>query len=85
MHYLLFFLLRLKIKFLPYADEIYEGLKDISKGSKMSDDQMNELYKCFIYCLQPAVRSKIRVYSLDSEEHLDDTIFEAIIEGNWSY
>jgi len=42
---------------------------------------MNDLFNYFLYCLQPAIRSKIRVYSLDSDHNLDDTIFEAIIQG----
>lgn len=42
---------------------------------------MNDLFNRFLYCLQPAVRSKIHIYSLDSDHDLDDTIFEAIIEG----
>jgi len=42
---------------------------------------MNSLFNYFLYCLQPAVRSKIRVYSLDGDHDLDDTIFEAIIQG----
>ena len=42
---------------------------------------MTELFHYFLYCLQPAIRSKIRIYSLDSDHDLDDTIFEAIIGG----
>jgi hypothetical protein len=57
------------------------GLKDISKGSKTSDKQMDELFHYFLYCLQPAIRSKIRIFSLESDHDLDDTIFEAIIQG----
>ncbi|CAF3990732.1 unnamed protein product [Rotaria sordida] len=71
----------LKTKFRPYTNEIRDGLRDISKGSKTSDKEMDELLKCFLYCLQPAVRSKIRIFSLDSDESLDDTIFEAIVEA----
>ncbi|UJR35044.1 hypothetical protein I4U23_027820 [Adineta vaga] len=71
---------RLKMKFHPYAEEICDGLKDISKGSK-KDGNFEELFHCILYCLQPAVRSKIRIYSLDSDLDLDDTIFEAIIHA----
>jgi hypothetical protein len=42
---------------------------------------MNNLFNSFLYCLQPAIRSKIQVYSLDDDHDLDDTIFEAIIQG----
>ncbi|CAF1216246.1 unnamed protein product, partial [Rotaria magnacalcarata] len=72
---------KLKTKFHSYEDEIYDGLKEISKGSKTSKEEMDRLFKYFLYCLQPAVRSKIRIYSLDSDQPLDDTIFEAIIEA----
>jgi hypothetical protein len=56
-------------------------LRDISKGSKTSEKEIDGLFNYFIYCLQPAVRSNIRIYSLESDHELDDTIFEAIIEG----
>jgi len=79
--YLLIFVERLKTKFRPYADEILDGLRDISKGSKSSAEEMNNLFNSFLYCLQPAIRSKIQVYSLDDDHDLDDTIFEAIIQG----
>ncbi|CAF1134485.1 unnamed protein product [Rotaria sp. Silwood1] len=72
---------RLKTKFRSYADEIRDGLRNISKGSNSSDKQINELFKYFLYCLQPAVRSRIRIFSLDSNESLDDTIFEAIVDA----
>ncbi|CAF0766794.1 unnamed protein product [Rotaria sp. Silwood1] len=72
---------KLKTKFRPYADEIRDGLRELSKGSKTSDKQIDELHKYFLYCLQPAVRSKIRIFSLDSNESLDNTIFEAIVEA----
>jgi hypothetical protein len=42
---------------------------------------MDDLYNYFLYCLQPAVRTKIRIFSLDSDHDLDDIIFEAIIQG----
>lgn len=73
--------LRLKTKFRSYAEEINEGLKEIAKGTEKSKEEANHLFNCFLYCLQPAVRSKIRVYSIDSDHNLDYTIFEAIIQG----
>ncbi|CAF1532094.1 unnamed protein product [Adineta ricciae] len=63
-----------------YEDEIRLGLKDISKGSKSSEETINHLFKCFLFCLQPAIRCKIQVYSLDGDHDLDDTIFVAIIQ-----
>ena len=47
-----------------YEEEIRNGLKDISKGSRTSEKQMNELFYCFLYCLQPAIRNKIKIFSL---------------------
>ncbi|CAF1230161.1 unnamed protein product [Rotaria sordida] len=70
-----------KTNFLPYIDEIRDGLRDISKGSNSSDVQIDKLLEYFLYCLQPTVRSKIRIFSLDSNESLDDTIFEVIIHA----
>ncbi|CAF1249047.1 unnamed protein product [Adineta ricciae] len=71
---------RLKSQFYSYGDEICDGLKDISKGSKKNEN-FDELFHCILYCLQPAVRSRIRIYSLDNDRDLDDTIFEAIIHA----
>jgi hypothetical protein len=56
-------------------------LKDISKGSRTSEKQMDDLFHYFLYCLQPAIRNKIKIFSLNSDHDLDDTIFEAIIQG----
>ena len=52
----------------------------IALGDK-NDKKREGLFNDFLYCLQPAVRSRIQVYSLDSDQTLDDTIFEAIIQG----
>ena len=75
------FLLRLRHLFSTYEDAIRQGLKDISKGSRTSDEEMNNLLDYFLYCLQPAMRNRIQIFSLDSNFDLDDTIFEAIIQG----
>ncbi|CAF0911252.1 unnamed protein product [Rotaria sp. Silwood1] len=72
---------RLRNLFCRYEEEIRNGLKAISKGSRTSDKQMDELFNYFLYCLQPAVRSKIQIYSLESNHDLDDIIFEAIIRA----
>jgi len=42
---------------------------------------MDDLFHYFLYCLQPAIRNKIQIFSLNSDHDLDDTIFEAIIQG----
>ncbi|CAF4967766.1 unnamed protein product [Rotaria sp. Silwood1] len=68
-----------KTNFRSYEHEIRDGLRDISKGSSSSTEQIDELLEYFLYCLQPTVRSKIRIFSLDSKESLDDTILEAIV------
>ena len=75
------FAFRLEKAFEPYLVDIRDGLKEVSKGSKTSEKELKDLSNAFLYCLQPAMRSKIRVYSLDSDYDLDDTIFEAIIQG----
>ncbi|UJR10750.1 hypothetical protein I4U23_014938 [Adineta vaga] len=71
---------KLRNFFHRYEEEIRLGLKDISKGSKTSDETIDKLFKYFLFCLQPAIRCKIQIYSLDSDHDLDDTIFEAIIQ-----
>jgi hypothetical protein len=78
---LILFVSRLRNFFHLYEDEIRHGLKDISKGSKTSEKQMNDLFHYFLYCLQPAIRNKIQIFSLDNDHDLDDTIFQAIIQG----
>ena len=75
---------RLKIKFGSYVDEILDGLREISKDSKTWERRVGDLLVYLLYCLQPAVRSKIRIFSLESDHKLDDTIFEAIIQGKHS-
>ena len=72
---------RLREKFHLYLSEITSGLKSISKGSRTAPKDINMFLNQFLFCLQPAFRSYIRIFSLDSEHNLDDTIFEAIING----
>ncbi|CAF1110172.1 unnamed protein product [Rotaria sordida] len=72
---------KLRNLFRRYEEEIRNGLKAISKGSRTSEKQMDELFNYFLYCLQPAIRNKIQIYSLESNYDLDDTIFEAIIQA----
>lgn len=74
--------IRLQNLFCHYEKEIRNGLKDISKGSRSTDEEINKLFYYFLYCLQPAIRNRIRIFSLDSDHDLDDTIFEAIIQGS---
>ncbi|CAF1054407.1 unnamed protein product [Adineta steineri] len=71
----------LKEFFRRYEDEIRHGLKDISKGSKITEEKIDTLLKYFLFCLQPTIRRKIQIFSLDSDRDLDDTIFEAIIQA----
>lgn len=80
-----FLSVRLRGLFPVYEEEIRQGLKDISKGSRTSDEQINDLFYYFLYCLQPSLRNRIQIFSLDSNYDLDDTIFEAIIQGNSSF
>ena len=73
---------RLRSLFFHYEEDIRNGLKLIAaKGAKQSDEQLTKLLSYFLYCLQPAVRTKIQVFSLDGDHDLDDTIFQAIIQG----
>ena len=75
----------MKTRFRSYEEEILEGLAEIEKGTKDKKDKnkrLDELFLVFLYCLQPAIRNRIRIFSLDSDHDLDDTIFEAIIQGS---
>ena len=74
---------RLRSLFFSYEEDIRNGLKQITKGSKQSEEALKKLLGYFLYCLQPAVRTKIQVFSLDGEHDLDDTIFQAIIQGSF--
>jgi hypothetical protein len=67
--------------FKDFIDDIRDGVREISKGSKSSEEKTDESLNYCLQCLHPAMRSNIRVYSLDSDHDLDDTIFEAIIHG----
>ena len=75
------FFSRLRNLFPRYAVEIHNGLKDISKGARTSNEQIDDLFYYFLYCLQPAIRTRIQIFSLESDHDLDDTIFQAIIQG----
>ncbi|CAF0835391.1 unnamed protein product [Didymodactylos carnosus] len=70
----------LRQRFYAYEEEINDGLGQIT-GSKKSDKDMEDLLYRFLYCLQPALRSHIKSFSLDSDRPLAETIFEAIIEA----
>ena len=77
----MFLSFRLEKVFEATLSEMRDGLREISKGSKTSEKELKDLLKSLLFCLQPVLRSKIHIYSLDSEYDLDDTIFEAIIQG----
>lgn len=57
-----------------YSEQIEDDLKSI-----LPEDQVNEdLIQKAMYCLQPAVRSDITVFNLNSESNLSETIFRCI-------
>ncbi|CAF1350811.1 unnamed protein product [Didymodactylos carnosus] len=64
-----------------YEEEIRAGLVEITKGSKKSEKEMDDMFYLFLYTLQPSLRANIKSFSLDSDHDLDETIFEAIIEA----
>ena len=72
---------RLRDLFDPYLVDIRVGLRSVSKGSKTSEKEIDKHLDYFLYCLQPAVRKKIHIFSLNSDRDLDDTIFQAIVQS----
>ena len=56
-----------------------------SKASMNSDNNareaMKEAYQHVIFCLQPAVRSSISFFSLDTDTNLSEAIFRSICKG----
>ncbi|CAF4153268.1 unnamed protein product [Adineta steineri] len=69
---------------------------DLSKGKKSSyapDDnpsstksiQLDETLRQVMYCLQPAVRSGIAVFNLNSDDNLSETIFRTVCKSRQKY
>lgn len=51
--------------------------KKPTENDKLSE-KMETILDQAMYCLQPAVRSSIDVFNLDSDENLSETIFRSI-------
>lgn len=72
--------------FTKYHDQLIEDLKNTLLFNKDPDDKVNEdpddnvyhFAKQIMYCLQPAVRSNITVFNLNSDINLSETIFRSI-------
>ncbi|CAF1069123.1 unnamed protein product [Adineta steineri] len=69
---------------------------DLSKGKKSNDisnhtpkdaksNKFGEILRQVMYCLQPAVRSGIAVFNLNSDDNLSETIFRTVCKSHQKY
>ncbi|CAF1525888.1 unnamed protein product, partial [Adineta steineri] len=69
---------------------------DLSKGKKSNDisnntskveksNKLDETLRQVMYCLQPAVRSGIAVFNLNSDDNLSETIFRTVCKSRQKY
>lgn len=66
---------RLENMFEKYRERIIEDL-----ASVVPNKDLDGLVKQVMFCLQPAVRSDITVFNLNSDNDLSETIFRSICQ-----
>jgi hypothetical protein len=86
---------RLPHLFSKYKDQLEQDLKksltcaddfDVEKHHhNYSKEKIQMLAEQVMYCLQPAVRSNITVFNLNSDNDLSETIFRSISKGKSIY
>ncbi|CAF2070799.1 unnamed protein product [Rotaria magnacalcarata] len=74
---------RLATMFAKHFDRLYKDIKDTFLGRNKSNkireqDENTLLTNIVMFCLQPAVRTHINVFNLNSEAELSETIFRSI-------
>lgn len=60
----------------------HEG--NVKKRNESKEERASELedeLKRVMYCLQPAVRSSITIFNLETDPNLSETIFRSICKG----
>jgi hypothetical protein len=62
--------------FEKYKGQLKEDLKNIIINDSVNED----LIKQVMYCLQPAVRSDITIFNLNSDDDLSETILKSICQ-----
>lgn len=76
------FSLRLEEMFESYhkqlKEDVTETLSQESSSGKKEENDIAELVSQIKFCLQPAVRSHITVYNLNSNTSLSEAIFQSI-------
>ena len=65
--------------FAPYNDRIKEDLKTVVLDDP-KDQGIDQLVRQVMFCLQPAIRSNITVFNLNSDSDLSETIFRSICQ-----
>jgi len=58
---------------------------ELSKKDTELSKKEGDLVKQVMYCLQPAVRSNITVFNLNSDSNLSETIFRSICQCKLTY
>jgi hypothetical protein len=64
--------------FTKYELQLKEDLRNILSPNDKPDNDVDEVAKQVMYCLQPAVRSDITVFNLNSDDDLSATICRCI-------
>jgi hypothetical protein len=71
--------------FHKYKDSLENDLKSTLCLNEKLSERVGELVKQVMYCLQPAVRSNITVFNLNSDSNLSETIFRSICQCKLIY
>ena len=58
-----------------------DDLKKSKKSKTNTTPELEDELKRVMYCLQPAVRSSISIFNLDTDTNLSETIFRGICKG----
>lgn len=66
--------------FKKYENQLEEDLKNTLFFADNSKKNIDEYVKQMMFCLQPAIRSNITVFNLNSDSSLSETIFRSICQ-----
>ncbi|CAF1449983.1 unnamed protein product [Adineta steineri] len=81
--------LRKDLQFLLSRNDPSKGKKSNDTSNNNSKDpesiRFNKMVQQVMYCLQPAVRSSIAVFNLNSDDNLSETIFRTVCKSRQKY
>ncbi|CAF4055197.1 unnamed protein product, partial [Adineta steineri] len=81
--------LRKDLQFLLSRNDPSKGKKSNDTSNNNSKDpesiKFNKMVQQVMYCLQPAVRSGIAVFNLNSDDNLSETIFRTVCKSRQKY